>query len=260
MNGSGYSQKQQCAFDVSARELCRYFLGQKSLREDQAEYATAIRVEDELFASDFMLVPNNAPTALYSLSISSMYLFRKNGWGSTGEYESLASLGTVGRIDFEQARQGESTAILYIDKRPSTWAASDDQDEMLYGIGVSILSRFWKDRVESWTDRKPTVLQGQAEGAMLGSSSPTDATKVKTRRGGARQYGMRRGTEDKINRVGSDRNKTLRERGKVPCYSISCSSFGIDTRTLRKYAPELRRRWSDKNYKWNETDLVIQTK
>ncbi len=59
-------------------------------------------------------------------------------------------------------------------------------------------------------------------------------------------------TVDKIRRLAKYRNESIRDRGTIPIWSSSCNHLQIDRKTVRKYAPELHKKWDDKDYKWDD--------
>lgn len=250
MYGTGLLRLQDCAFEGTARRIYRFFLNQESLRESEDEYARPVHMEEDPFIGDFMLVPTLLPAAPYSLALSSMYLFRRNQSDCAEEPELLASLGTVGRIDFEQADVNRCTAALYIDQRARTWLAQHDDDEMLFGIGKLILARYWRAAIGRLQEQTLHRNETAAGSGLSGSEELGQLPQRKRGRGGRRHTGMRRETREKLVKLCKYRADWIKDRSTVPGYTITCSLHSIDTATIKRYAPVIRERWKDKSFTW----------
>ena len=66
--------------------------------------------------------------------------------------------------------------------------------------------------------------------------------KIKTKRG------PNEASKDKVKRLAEYRMESLKDRGVIPGWIASCNIIGIDPKTVRNIAPELREKGEDKDY------------
>ena len=57
---------------------------------------------------------------------------------------------------------------------------------------------------------------------------------------------------DKVQRLAVYRQESIDNRGNIPGWIASCSSIGVDPKTVKKIAPILREKWEDKNFRWKD--------
>jgi len=58
------------------------------------------------------------------------------------------------------------------------------------------------------------------------------------------------GTFKKIQELAAYREQVIKETGMPPWWISSCQKIGIGHRTIKKHAPALGERWSDKDFHW----------
>jgi hypothetical protein len=73
---------------------------------------------------------------------------------------------------------------------------------------------------------------------------------------GRKKNGRNRNTKDNVFKIAEEREKMLQERNQVPNKTKTIRGLDHSESLLKKYAPELDKRWDDKNYHFKETDFI----
>lgn len=65
-----------------------------------------------------------------------------------------------------------------------------------------------------------------------------------------RVRGANMATQEKISKLASYRQNRIDEYGSVPGWISACQSINIDPRTVINHVPDLRKKWENREYRW----------